>query len=87
MPNLENPASTNAPKSMAKYTRMVEAAAAAKASDAPAPRRVPAVEGRTPDFNPVKARCINPATGLPMIATDGGCWGVDVGGNPFGMKN
>lgn len=25
---------------------------------------------------------INPATGLPMV---GGCGGVDVGGNPYGM--
>lgn len=87
LPIHENPAATSAPKSMSKYTRMVEAAATAEVGTAPAPRRVPAVENRTPDFNPVKARCINPATGLPMIATDGGCWGVDVGGNPFGMKN
>lgn len=87
LPIRENPVSTSAPKSMAKYTRMVEAAAAANGGASPAPRQVPAVGTRTPDFNPVKARCINPATGLPMIATDGGCWGVDVGGNPYGFKN
>jgi Domain of unknown function (DUF4189) len=28
--------------------------------------------------------CINPATGLPMVS--GYCWGVDVGGNPYGVK-
>lgn len=32
--------------------------------------------------NPVG--CINPATGLPMVT--GECWGVDVQGNPYGMK-
>ena len=28
--------------------------------------------------------CINPATGLPMMS--GQCWGVDIQGNPYGMK-
>jgi hypothetical protein len=36
-----------------------------------------------PSNNP--GGCINPATGLPMLF--GECWGVDVGGNPYGMRN
>lgn len=45
----------------------------------PAPRYpAPSTANRPP--------CINPATGLPMIAKDGSCGGLDVMGNPFGMK-
>lgn len=36
-------------------------------------------------YNAPAARCINPATGLPMVS--GECWGVDVAGNPYGMRN
>ena len=32
-------------------------------------------------------RCINPATGLPMMALDGSCGGFDVMGNPYGFRN
>lgn len=28
--------------------------------------------------------CINPATGLPMVS--GECWGVDIQGNPYGIR-
>jgi hypothetical protein len=41
---------------------------------------------RTPQHAPVRPRCINPATGLPMLALDGSCAGIDVMGNPYGMK-
>lgn len=34
----------------------------------------------------VRPRCINPATGLPMVATDGSCVGIDVMDNPLGVK-
>lgn len=36
-------------------------------------------------YNAPTASCVNPATGLPMIS--GECWGVDVAGNPYGMRN
>lgn len=38
----------------------------------------------TMDGRPDTSYCeVNPATGLPMV---GGCGGVDVGGNPYGVN-
>jgi hypothetical protein len=51
-----------------------------------ASRQRPTPSRSTAQSTANKPRCINPATGLPMMATDGSCGGVDVMGNPFGMK-
>lgn len=81
-----NNSNAPAPKTMVSVVAEAERnrkASVAKPSRTP-PRTAPAAP-RT--AHPSPPRCINPATGLPMVATDGSCGGVDVGGNLYGMKN
>lgn len=65
----------------AEVERNNRASAGGTASPAPAAGTRP-----QPQPTSTRPRCINPATGLPMILTDGSCAGVDIGGNPYGTR-
>lgn len=73
------------PAGMKQVKAQIERSSPANAGGAASPSRT---GGARPQAQPAptRPRCINPATGLPMILTDGSCAGVDVGGNPYGMR-